>query len=62
MKYKKPILNKWYFRLRIEKDYLRGKGMVFQFGIFKLIKMPPEACWMSEQDYKGFFMFKRFNN
>lgn len=53
-------LNKWYFRLRIEKDYLREKGKVFTFGIFKLISKPQEACLMSEQNYKGFFIFKRF--
>lgn len=56
----KMVLNKWYFRLRIEKNYLRGTGKVFQFGIFKLISIPPEGCRMSEQNYKGFFIIKYF--
>lgn len=58
---KKLELNKWYFRLRIENNYLRGKGKVFTFGIFKLISTPPEACQITEQNYKGFFFLKYFN-
>ena len=36
MKYKRPTLDKWYFRLNIRKDYVRNNGYIFTFGLFKL--------------------------
>lgn len=59
--YKERKLNKWYFRLSIQRDYLRGKGKVFAFGIYKLISFPPEACMLTEQNYKGFLIIKYFS-
>ena len=61
MKYKRPTLDKWYFRLNIRKDYVRNNGYIFTFGLFKLKSLAPEGCMISKQNYKGFLIMYRIS-
>ena len=60
---KKIKLNKWYFRLGISPVYYRNDALFFEFGIFKIVKIPPEGEAFSKNKdcYKGFWMRKNFN-
>jgi len=53
-------LNKWHFKLGIIPIYWRTHGFWFHFGIFKLLRFPPEGEKISKAQYKGFWLRKEF--
>jgi len=54
-------LNKWHFKFGIIPIYWRTQGYMLHFGIFKLLKFPPEGEIMTKTQYKGFWLRKEIN-
>ena len=51
----KPILNKWQFFCKIDKDYCRAIAFskVLNIGIIKITSMPPQGAELYRQNHKG---------
>ncbi len=52
------ILGKWHFKLGVIPIYWRQNGLMFEFGIFKLISLPLEGHIITKENYKGFWFRK----
>lgn len=59
MKKKEFSLNKWHFRFGIVPIYWNNT-ILFHFGIFKLLSLPPEGEIITKENYKGFWFRKEF--
>ena len=53
-------LNKWHFKFGIVPIYWRKNGWMFHFGIFKLLKFPPEGEIINKAHYQGFWIRIKF--
>lgn len=53
-------IGRWHFKLGVISIYWERNGFLAHFGIFKLLKYPPEGEKFSKAQYKGFWLRKEF--
>jgi hypothetical protein len=53
-------INKWHFKLGIIPVCWRRNGVMAHFGVFKVLKYPPEGEEITKECYKGFWFRKEF--
>lgn len=51
-------LDKWNFKFGIIPIYWRPGWKMFHFGIFKIVRFPPEGALFEKSHYKGFWYRK----
>ena len=56
-----PRIGKWRFRFGLHADRFDSGAYWFEFGIFKMIKIPEHGVYANKDNYVGFWFSKEID-